>query len=273
MFACTATDHQSQPVRTADRLTVQNRPDTSRPCRQIIWRDYNANRYDYRFDASHRLSQCTAFEQTNGYGVYVFKQQLTYTKHGLLEWVRDEEDSSRYQYRNGRLEAIYFVQEGQLVYRYVVTTNEQGQIVGLRGEPLNNSGLLAYTTRYRLDAQGRYVQLDVEDERGVLYYRVKQSDFVPATGHLNGLLGGIPYDLNRSPWLNWGQGFPISPYLARRIETYQYAAPLPATELIKRADVSIRWQRDKQGHITGLFTTDAMTTIRDTVLIDYINCP
>lgn len=252
---------------------VQNRSNASQPCRQIIWQNHNTNRYDYRFDNSHRLSQCTAFEQTNSHGLYALSQYLTYTNDGLLEQVRDQEDSSRYHFRNGRLASIDFFQEGRPVYRYRVTTNEQGQIMGLRGEPLNDSGLLAYTTRYRIDGQGRYVQLDVEDERGLLYYRVKQSDFVPATGHLNGLLKGVPYDLNRYPWLSWGEGFPLSPYLARRTETYQYAGPDLSTELIKRADVSIRWQRDEQGHVTGQFTTDALTTIRDTVLIDYINCP
>lgn len=212
-------------------------------------------------------------EQTNSHGTYALNQQLTYTKQGLLEWVHGEEDSSRYQYHNGRLASINFYQEGEPVYRYLVTTNEQGQIVGLRGEPLNDSGLLVCTTRYRLDAQGRYVQLDVKDERGVLYYRMKQSDFVPATGHLDGLLGSVPYDLNRYPWLNWGERFPLSSYMARRIETYRYTGPDPSTELIKRADMSIRWQRNKTGHITGQFATDALTTIRDTVLIDYINCP
>ncbi|AKD53901.1 hypothetical protein SD10_02270 [Spirosoma radiotolerans] len=237
-----------------------------------MWQDNNANRYDYRFDANQRLTQCTAFEQTSSYGVYPFNQSLTYTKEGLLERVRDQEDSSRYHYRNGRLASIDFFQEGKSIYRYLVSTNEQGIIVGLRGVPLNDSGLLGYTTRYQLDEQGRYVQLDVEDDRGKLYYRVKQTDFVSANGHLYGLMQGVPYDLNRYPWLDWGEGFPLSPYLASHTETYRYAAPETPSQLIKRADESVTWQRDKLGHVTGQFHTDVLTTIQDTVLIHYINC-
>ena len=66
--------------------------------------------------------------------------------------------------------------------------------------------------------------------------------------------------------------FPVSPYLAKRVETFRYAAPETPTELIKRADLSVTWQRDKQGHLTGQFSTDALTTIQDTILIDYLNC-
>lgn len=272
MFACTATDRQHQIPEMPDQRTIQKKLATNRPCQQVIWRNHNGNWYDYRFDASQRLSQCTAFEQPNSYGTYALSQYLTYAKDGLLERVHNEEDSSRYHYRNGQLASIDFFQEGQLVYRYLVTTNEQGLIVGLRGVPLNDSGLLACSARYQLDEQGRYVQLDLEDDRGVLYYRVRQSDFVPATGHLYGLIRSVPYDLNRNPWIRWSEGFPLSPYLARRIETYRYAAPETPTQLIKRMDQSVDWKRDKQGHITGQFSTDALTAIRDTVLIDYLNC-
>ena len=262
MLACTATDRQPQTPGTPDWPTVQEGPATSRPCRQIVWRDNN-NRYVY---------QCTAFERHSSYGTYALNQQLTYTKGGRLERVSDGEDSSRYHYRNGRLASVDFFQEGLAVYRYLVSTNEQGLIVGLRGVPLNDSGLLACATRYRLDDRGRYVQLDLEDSRGVLYYRVKQGDFRSAVGHLLGSMAGVPYDLNRHAWVNWSQVFPVSPQLAGRVETFRYAAPETPADLIKRADLSVSWQRDKQGRITGQFSTDALTTIRDTVLIDYINC-
>ena len=272
LLACTATDHQPQTPGTPDRPTGQDEPTTSRPCRQIVWRDNN-NRYVYQFDSTQRLRQCTAFEQSSSYGTYALNQQLTYTKDGRLERASNGEDSSRYDYRNGRLASIDFFQEGLAVYRYLVSTNQHGLIVGLRGIPLNDSGLLACATRYRLDDRGRYVQLDLEDSRGVLYYRVKQGDFRSAVGHLLGSMAGVPYDLNRHAWVNWSQVFPVSPQLAGRVETFRYAAPETPADLIKRADLSVSWQRDKQGHITGQFSTDALTTIRDTSLFIYLNCP
>lgn len=271
-LGCTPADQSARPPGAKDQRSARSQARLNRSCQQIVWQDYNANRYRYQFDTSHRLSQCTALESTYSYKPYAFDQQLTYTTEGLLSQVRDEEDASQYHYRNGRLASIDFFQQGQLVYRYVVSVNDRGQLVGLRGVPLNNSGLRGYSTRYQLDEQGRYVQLDRKDEQGKLYYRVVQRGFTAANGHLYGLMRGIPYDINRYPWLSWGEGFPISPYLASRIETYRYAAPQTPTELIKRTDVSVTYQTDRQGCITGQFSTDALTTIRDTVLINYINC-
>lgn len=271
-LACTSADHSTRPPVVTERRLSRSQTHPNRFCQQVVWRDYNTNRYEYRFDSSQRLSQCTALESTSSYKPYALNQQLTYTKDGLLERVRDEEDHSQYHYRNGQLASIDFFQQGRLIYRYVVSVNARGQLVGLRGIPLNNSGLLGYSTRYQLDEQGRYVQLDMEDDQGRLYYRVIQRGFTAAISHLYGLMRGIPYDINRHPWLGWGEGFPISPYLASHIETYRYATPQTPTELIKRTDVSITYQIDKQGYITGQFSTDALTTIRDTVLINYLKC-
>jgi len=271
-LACTSLDGQRPPTGATTSVAVAAKSLSSQHCPQIVWQDYNTNRYLYQFDDNHRLIQCSAVEQMNSYNPYAFDQQLTYTSEGLLHEVRDEEDASRYHYRNGQLTFIDFFQQGQPIYRYKVTVNVRGQVVSLRGIPLNNSGLLGYMTRYQLDEQGRYVQLDMEDHQGKLYYRVIQRGFTPATGHLYELMQGIPYDLNRIPWLNWGEGFPISPYLASHIETYQYGAPQTPARLIKRADVSVTYQTDGKGHLVGQFSSDALTTIQDTVRINYQQC-
>ena len=84
---------------------------------------------------------------------------------------------------------------------------------------------------------------------------------------------GVPYDLNRYPWITWGEVFPISSEVARHVEIYRYARPETPTKLIKRADLSVSWRTDSQGYVTGQFSTDVLTGIRDTVLIDYLNCP
>jgi len=272
VLGCTATDRQPKHTATPDGLLVQGGPIISRRCLGLVWHDYNTNRYEYQFDARGQLSQCTAFEQTASPGLYALSQQLTYARNGLLEQVRGGGDSSRYHYKGEKLASIDFFQLGQLVYRYLVTTNQQNKITGLRGIPLNDSGLPASSTRYQLDEQGRYVQLEVADERGVLYARVTQSDFVAAKGHLNGALGTLPYNLNHDPWLSWGEEFPLSGYLARRIQQYRYAASETPTKLIQRADLLVSWQRDKQGYITAQFRSDALTTIQDTSLINHLNC-
>ena len=272
-LACSSADHstQQQGTKASQPATATRFPD-NRHCQQILWRDDNDNQYVYYFDENQRLVQCRALEQTNSYDTYAFDQQLSYSPDGRLKQVRDEEQSSQYQYRNGKLVAIDFMQEGQLIYRYMVSVNGRGQIIGLRGVPLNNSGLLAYSTRYQLDQQGRYVQLDLRDGRGVLYYRVKQSDFLPPAAHLNSLIRGVPYDLNRYPWLSWGEVFPLNPHQASHIETYRYANPRQPDQLIKRADLRVTFRTDRQGYITGQFSTDSMTTIRDTVVTDYQHC-
>ncbi|WP_460940967.1 hypothetical protein [Spirosoma humi] len=246
---------------------------TPRLCQQIIWQDANANQYAYHFDAHQRLYRCTAREENKGVGPFVLDQRLSYNKQGYLAWVHGQEDSSQYNYQKGRLASIDFFQEGRHVYRYLLNTNARGQLVGLRGQSVNNSGLQSYSTRYQLDEQGRYVQLEVFDDRGQLYYRLIQRDFVPMSNHLANGMRGIPYDLNRYPWPSWGKQFPVSEHLASRIETYRYAAPQTPTQLIKRADVSVAFLRDQQGYITRQVSTDSFTSIRDTIRITHLNCP
>jgi hypothetical protein len=79
--------------------------------------------------------------------------------------------------------------------------------------------------------------------------------------------------LNRYPWITWGEEFPISSEVARHVEIYRYAPPETPTQLIKRADVSVTWRTDTLGYVTGQFSTDALTGIRDTVSIDYLPFP
>ena len=168
---------------------------------------------------------------------------------------------------------IDFYQDGQPIYRYQVSTNAKGQITRLLGRPLNDSGLVAYSTQYQLDEQGRYVQLDVRNDRNILYYRVIQRDFNSSVTSPYQLIRGVPYELNRYSWITWGEVFPIIREVARHVESYRFAPPETPTQLIKRSDVSVSWRTDTLGYITGQFSTDAMTGIRDTVSIDYLPVP
>lgn len=273
VLACTPTDHQNT-MTSADTLSVGVAPaHPKRRCRQVVWHAYNTNYYTYSFDATRHLSETSAVEHTFNLRDYPLNQHLIYTKAGLLDQVRDERGFSRYQYQNGHVVGIDFVQDGQPIYRYQVSTNAKGQITGLRGRPLNDSGLMAYSTQYRLDQQGRYVQLDVRNDRNILYYRVMQRDFDPSVSSPYQLIRGVPYDLNRYPWITWGEVFPISSAVARHVEIYRYARPQTPDKLIKRADLSVSWRTDTLGYITGQFSTDALTGNRDTVLIDYLICP
>ncbi|RYF68894.1 MAG: hypothetical protein EOO39_18605 [Cytophagaceae bacterium] len=272
-LACTSADNQREVTEPTSQSLVAANRSTPRLCQQIVWQDANANQYVYHFDTHQRLHQCTALEENSGSKPFALDQRLTYNKQGYLEWVHGQEDSSQYNYQKGRLASIDFFQEGRHVYRYLLDTNTQGQLVGLQGIPMNNSGLQGYSTRYQLDEQGRYIQLEVADDKGQLYYRIIQRDFVAMANHLAGGMRGIPYDLNRYPWPSWGKQFPVSEHLASRIETYRYAAPRTPTRLIKRADVSVAFLRDRQGYITSQVTTDAFTSIRDTVRINHLNCP
>lgn len=272
-LACTSADQQRQVTGPASQSPVATDQSTPPPCQQIIRREANANQYIYHFDTHQRLNQCTALEEDGGSEPFTLDQRLTYNKKGWLEWVRGREDSSQYNYQKGRLVSIDFFQEEGHVYRYLLDTNAQGQLVGLRGIPMNNSGLQGYSTRYKLDGQGRYVQLEVLNDKGQLYYRIIQRDFVPMANQLAKGMRGIPYDLNRYPWPSWGKQFPVSEHMASRIEIYRYAAPQTPTKLIKRADMSMAFLRDQQGYITGQVSTDAFTSIQDTTRIIYLNCP
>ena len=273
VFACGPTDHQNSTT-SADTLSVRtNSARPKRRCRQVVWRAYNTNYYTYTFDSGQRLSACSTVEHTYILKDYSLNQQLIYTKAGLLDQIRDERGVSRYRYKNGLLAGIDFFQDGQPIYRYQVNTNAKGQITRLLGMPLNDSGLMAYSTQYRLDQQGRYVQLDVRNDRNILYYRVIRRDFNSSVSSPHQLIRGVPYDLNMHPWITWGEVFPISNEVARHIEIYRYAPPETPNKLIKRADLSITWQTDTLGYITGQFSTDVMTGLRDTVSIDYLNYP
>ena len=273
VFACTPTDHQNSTIR-ADTLSVRAAPARpKRRCRQVVWHAYNTNYYTYTFNSDGQLSACSAIEHTFNLKDYPLNQQLIYTKAGLLGQVRYERGFSRYNYKNGQLVGIDFFQDGQPIYRYQVSTNAKGQITRLLGMPLNDSGLMAYSTQYRLDEQGRYVQLDVRNDRNILYYRVIQRDFNSPESSPYQLIRGVPYDLNRYSWITWGEVFPISSELARHVEIYRYARPETPNKLIKRADMSVSWRTDTLGYVTGQFSTDALTDIRDTVSIDYFNYP
>ncbi len=269
VFACTPTDHQDTTT-SADTLSVRAAPARpQRRCRQLVWHAYNTDYYTYTFNSGQQLSESSAVEHTFNQKDYPLNQQLSYTKTGLLDQVRDERGFSRYRYRNGQLVGIDFFQDGQPIYRYQVSTNAKGQITRLLGMPLNGSGLMAYSTQYQLDEQGRYVQLDVRNDRNILYYRVIQRDFNSSVSSLYQLIRGVPYDLNRYPWITWGEVFPISNDVARHVEIYRYAPPETPTQLIKRADLSVSWRTDTLGYVTGEFSTDALTGIRDTVSIEY----
>lgn len=273
VFACTPTDHQN-PTTNAD--TLSGRAALVRPkhrCRYLVWHAYNTNYYTYTFDSGQHLSQASAVEHTFNLKDHPLNQQLIYSKTGLLDQVRDERGLSRYRYQNGHLVGIDFFQDGQPIYRYQVSTNAKGQITRLQGMPLNDSGLTAYSTQYRLDEHGRYVQLEVRNDQNVLYYRLIQHDFDASVSSPYQLIEGVPYDMNRYPWITWGEVFPISRELARHVEIYRYAPPQTPTQLIKRADVSVTWRTDTLGYVTGQFSTDALTGIRDTVSIDYLPLP
>ena len=271
MGNCTIDQHAQTSARTRPPApTVHS--ESIRSCKRLIWRAYNLNYYVYTLDSANRLQHGTAAERTTSGQYYPLQQKLTYTRDGLLEQVRDPNGSSQYAYRNGRLTSIEFSQVGQPIYRYQLSLNIRGQIVGLRGTPLQNSGLPAYSTQYQLDQKGRYVQLEVRTDQGVLYHRVRQGDFETSVGSPYALIRGIPYDLNRFPWMTWGETFPLNPHLARHIQTYRYAAPDTPTKLIKRSDLRLTYRRDPQGYMTGQFSTDALTTIRDTVVITYQQC-
>lgn len=274
-LACSCAENQRQAAKLANQLPVSPNRAIAEPCHQIIWQEANDNQYIYQFDSLQRLQTCTALEESVNYKHFILKQHLAYNKRGWLEWVHGQEDSSHYTYQKGRLASIDFFQEGRHTYRYRLDTNAQGQLVALRGFPINNSGLQGYSTRYQLDGQGRYVQLEVFDEHGRLYYRVIQRDFVAITDHLaKGMrMHGIPYDLNRYPWPGWGKQFPLSQHLAGRMEIYRYAAPQTPTQLIKRADVSVAFLRNERGYITSRISADATTSIRDTSRITHLNCP
>ncbi|AUD06660.1 hypothetical protein [Spirosoma pollinicola] len=273
VFSCTTTDYQNSTTRV-DTLSVRATPDRpKRRCQHVVWHAYNTNYYTYTFNSSGWLSACSAVEHTFNLKDYPLKQQLLYTKAGVLDRVRDERGFSKYNYRNGQLVGIDFFQDGQPIYRYQVSTNAMGQIIRLQGMPLNNSGLMAYSTQYELDKQGRYVQLDVRNDRNILYYRVIRRDFNSLASSPYQLIRGVPYDLNIHPWITWGEVFPISREIARHVEIYRYARPEMPNKLIKRSDISLTWRTDTLGYVTGQFSTDALTGIRDTVLIDYLNYP
>lgn len=272
-LACTSTDSKRHSVRTTNQAPAADQLLTPPPCQQIIWQEGGVdNQYVYNFDAHQRLHQCATLEDNSGYGIYAFNQHLTYTQQGRLEQVHNQSDSSHYTYQKGQLASIDFFQEGLPIYRYQLKNNTRKKLVELRGIPLNNSGLQGYSTRYQLDEQDRYVQLDVFNERGKLYYRVIQGNFVSTPNLLARSMRGIPYDLNRHPWPGWGEQFPVSEHLASRVEIYRYASPQTPTQLIKRADLSLVFQNDRLGYITRQISIDALTTIRDTVCIRYLAC-
>ncbi|GAB4024634.1 hypothetical protein [Spirosoma koreense] len=272
MFTCTSSDQQTRSLATDEVPGRRERVDENWQCRQVIWHDYNLNYYVYSTDSSRLVTRCTAVEKTNSFQYYPLEQRLVYNRQGLLEQVYAENGSSQYHYRNGQLASIDFRQAKRLIYRYLISVNAGGQIIGLRGIPLNNSGLMGYSTRYQLDQQGRYVQLDVRTDKGLLYYRVVQDNFDTSTSSIYGLLRGIPFDLNRHAWINWGEGFPVSQDVARHIRTYQYAAPQTPDQLIKRSDVSASYRTNTQGYLTHQYRTDAVSSLHDTVWIDYRNC-
>ena len=272
-LACTSTDGKRQSVQMTNQASAAYQLPTPPPCQQIIQQGGRVgSQYIYHFDGHQRLNQCTALEENSGSGLYTLNQQLTYTQQGLLKQVSSPVDSSQYHYRNGQLASIDFFQEGQRIYRYQFHVNARGKLEDLQGIPLNNSGLEGYSTHYQFDEQGRYVQLDVFNARGDQYYRVIQGNFVATPDLLARSMHGVPYDLNRYPWPSWGEQFPLSDHLASHIEIYRYAPPHTPTQLIKRADMSVAFQSDRLGYVTHQISTDALTTIRDTVRFRYLTC-
>jgi hypothetical protein len=257
--------------------TIQTAASTARlvaerPCGQTVWQAPNGNRYAYETDSSRRLSRCVAYER-DGYGIdFETAQRLTYNPAGRLERVDEADAFSLYRYQNGQLTSIEFVREGQPIYRYAVTVNAQGLIVNLRGQPLNDSGLGAFSTQYTLDAQGRYVQLETRTGQGELFYRVVQRDFEPRSRNLYDQFRNIPFDLNRLPWVSWPEQFPMSRHLPRRVDVYRFATPETPTTLIKRSSRQITYRTNQYGYVTAFLNTDLLYEGRDTTRIQYQKC-
>ena len=268
-----------QPTQRSTRFIAENQPANPSKkagqnwqCQRVIWRAYNTNYYDYEIDTNHRLTRCTAYEKESR-GVYdSFVQTLSYTPAGQLDQVRHTDGYSRYRYRKGRLASIEFVQGAELVYRYEVTVSETGQIVGLSGKPLNDSGLAAFSTRYKLDNQGRYVELETRTASGELYYRVVQRDFATAVRGAYDQFRLIPYDVNMHPWTYWGEQFPMTRELAGQVDVYRYAAPETPTTLIKRSATRFTYQTNQDGYATARWSHETLMQGRDTVSIEYQNC-
>jgi hypothetical protein len=186
----------------------------------------------YTFDANGFLTGVASyFLDANGkIPTSVAPDKLTYNAQGLLDRVTRSADSQygngyeQYTWANGALTKVESFVSGKLFYQIDVTTDANKRITALKNTNVGKDPNYAddITTKYTLDAQGRYTRTEVSFGTDGIIYTEDYTAFESVIKSPWTTLKGVPFFVDG--YIDqYAQSQPVSPYAAtKEVDYYAY---------------------------------------------------
>ena len=152
----------------------------------------------YTFDANGFLTSIANYakDPSGKIPTTVTPDRLSYNDQNLLDKLTYGNGTGyeKYSYANGALSKMELYKGGKVVYQYDVTTNADKRITALKSTNVANDPDYesTYSTKYTLDAQGRYTRMEATNADGT-YYTIDESAFDPTIQSPWKTLKGIPF--------------------------------------------------------------------------------
>ena len=180
----------------------------------------------------------------------------------------------QYSYGNSALTKIEVFVGGVVVYRIDVTTNANKQITAMKSTNVAkdpDQGLLEYTTKFTLDAQGRYTRLEATGPDGVFYTEDYTSYDLAVTSSWKALKG-IPVFVD-DLYVYYGQMQPVSEFVCFRItDKWGYDDNGKFVGLHNYFDATYTRTVNANGYPTARKQVDAVGGTTTTTTYQYSNC-
>ena len=266
--------------KSADNATISPSPTKATLC-QVQKSSNDAGEYElYTFDATGLITTIANYakDQNGKIPTTVTPDRLSYNDQNLLDKITygDGTGHQKYSYTNGALSKMELYKGGKVVYQYDVTTNANKRITALKSTNVANDPDYgsAYSTKYILDAQGRYTRMEAANADGV-YYTIDDSAFDPTIQSPWKSLKGIPFYPGGAgiAFEEYGTYMPADAAAAtKEVQFYGYDEKGKFIGLKKAFDVTITLTANSNNYETTRKDADAISGRTVLQTYQYSNC-
>lgn len=248
---------------------------------QIQKSSNDAGEYElYTFDATGLVTTIANYakDQNGKISTIVTPDRLSYNDQNLLDKITYANGTGyeKYSYTNGALSKMELYKGGKLVYQYDVTTNSDKRITALKSTNVANDPNYesAYSTKYTLDAQGRYTRMEATNADGS-YYAIDDSAFHPTIQSPWKSLKGIPFYPGGAgiAFDQYGTYMPANAAVAtKEVQFFGYDEKGKYIGLKKAFDVTITYTANTNNYELTRKDTDAISGRTLLQIYQYSNC-
>ena len=239
---------------------------------------YNTGEYElYTFDANGFLTGYAGYyvDQNGKTPATITPDKYTYNAQGLLD--RDTYGTGtgyeQYSYTNGALSKIEVFMGGKVVYQIDVTTDASKRITAMKSTNVANDPAYSdgYSTKYTLDAQGRYTRMEASNADGIIY-TTEWSAFDPAIqSPWKTLKGMVVYP--GTPFDSYGTTPPVDAAMpAKEVDFYAYDDTGKFVGLKKAFDATVTRVANSNNYPITRKDVDAVSGTTYSRTYAYSNC-